>query len=151
MTTLTRRAYLTLSSLGRVVGRFVIDFPLIDYIDDEACYGKLVELLHLEGLVCPNCGERRQLLIEHRHREPVLDKQCGECGRVLKNWTGTVLQGTHRRPSQLMMILHSLATARPTVLLDRELGCDRKHLLKFPHRLQENARLGLDATRWMTR
>ena len=121
-----------------------MDFPLIDYLDEDACYRKLVELLHPDGLACPSCGQRRRLGVHHRHREPVLDYQCGDCGRVFNAWTGTVLQGTHRRPSQLMLILHGVATGQPTAQMARELGCDRKHLLELRHRLQERARLGLD-------
>ena len=76
-----------------------MDFPLIDYMDEDACYRKLVELLHPDGLACPACGQRQRLGVHRRHREPVLDYQCGDCGRVFNAWTGTVLQGTHRRPS----------------------------------------------------
>ena len=54
------------------------------------------------------------------------------------------MQGTHRRPSQLLLILHGVATGEPTARMARELGCDRKHLLELRHRLQDNARLGLD-------
>ncbi len=113
-------------------------------MDEDACYRKLVELLHPDGLACPACGQRRRLGVHHRHREPVLDYQCGDCGRVFNAFTGTPLQGTHRRPAQLMLILHGVATGQPTAPMARELGCDRKHLLELRHRLQEHARLGLD-------
>jgi transposase-like protein len=121
-----------------------MDFPLIDSLDEDACYRKLVEILHPGGLACPACGQRQRLGVHHRHREPVLDYQCGDCGRVFNAWTDTALQGTHRRPSQLMLILHGVATGQPTAQMARELGCDRKHLLELRHRLQEQARLGLD-------
>jgi transposase-like protein len=121
-----------------------MDFSLNDYMDEDACYGKLVELLHPEGLACPDCGQRQRLGIHHRHRAPVLDYQCGACGRVFNAWTETILQGTHRRPSQILLILRGIATGQPTAQMARELGCDRKHLLGLRHRLQEHARLGLD-------
>jgi transposase-like protein len=121
-----------------------MDFPLKDYMDEDACYRKLVELLHPDGLACPGCGQRQRLGVHHRHREPVLDYQCGDCGRVFNAWTGTTLQGTHRRPSQIMLILHGVATGEPTAQMARELGCDRKHLLELRHRLQEHARRWLD-------
>ena len=38
-----------------------MDFSLIDYLDEGACYTKLVELLHPDGLACPRCGERQRL------------------------------------------------------------------------------------------
>jgi transposase-like protein len=121
-----------------------MDFPLIDFLDEDACYRKLVELLHPEGLACPRCGQPDRLGIHSRRREPVLDYQCGHCGRVFNAWTGTILQGTHRRPSQILLILHGVATGEPTARMARELGCDREHLLELRHRLQEHARVWLD-------
>ena len=121
-----------------------MDFPSIDYLDEDACYRKLVALLHPEGLACPACGQRQQLGVHSRRREPVLDYQCADCGRVFNAWTGTLLQGTHRRPSQWLLILHGIATGQPTAQMARELSCDRKHLLALRHRLQGHARMWLD-------
>jgi transposase-like protein len=121
-----------------------MDFPLIDYLDEDACYTKLVELLHPDGLECPRCGEREHLGTHRCHRTPVVDLQCGRCGRVFNAFTGTSLQGTHRRPSQLLLILRGVAQGTPTAQMARELGCDRKELLILRHRLQERARIGLD-------
>jgi hypothetical protein len=36
-----------------------MDFALNGYLDEDACYGKLVALLHPDGLCCPGCGERQ--------------------------------------------------------------------------------------------
>jgi transposase-like protein len=122
----------------------IVDFSLIDYLDEDVCYTKLVELLHPDGLACPRCTERQRLGIHRRHRAPVVDFQCGTCGRVFNAFTGTSLQATHRRPSQLLMILHGIAKGTPTAQMARELGCDRKDLLTLRHRLQVLARIGLD-------
>ena len=121
-----------------------MDFSLIDYLDEDACYTKLVELLHPDGLACPRCGERQHLGIHRCHRAPAVDFQCGTCGRVFNAFTGTSLHGTHRRPSQLLLILRGIAQGTPTAQLARELGCDRKELLTLRHRLQERAQIGLD-------
>jgi transposase-like protein len=121
-----------------------MDFSLRDYLDEDVCYTKLVELLHPHGLACPRCGERQHLGIHRCHRAPLVDFQCGGCGRVFNAFTGTSLQGTHRRPSQLLMILRGVAQGTPTAQMARELGCDRMELLALRHRLQECARLHLD-------
>jgi transposase-like protein len=121
-----------------------MDFSLIDYLDEDACYSKLVELLHPGGLACPRCGQRQHLGIHRCHRAPVVDYQCGGCGRVFNAFTGTSPRGTHRRPSQLLLILRGVAQGTPTAQLARELGCDRKELLILRHRLQDRARAGLD-------
>jgi transposase-like protein len=121
-----------------------MDFPLKGYMDEDSCYRRLVELLHPGGLACPRCGERQHLGVHNRHREPVLEYQCGGCGRVFNAWTGTTLQGTHRHPREILLILHGIATGEPTAKMARELGCDRKHLLELRHRLQGHALRWLD-------
>ena len=77
--------------------------------------------------------------VHRRHRAPVLDYQCAACGRVFNAYTGTSLQGTHRRPGELLLILHGVATGVPTARMARELGCDRGRLLGLRHRLQDHA------------
>lgn len=121
-----------------------MDFPIIDLMDEDACYAKLVDLLHPDGLACPRCGARDRLGVHRRHRAPVLDYQCGSCGRVFNAWTGTTLHGMQRRPSQILLILRGIAQGATTARLARELGCDRMKLLGLRHRLQEHALLGLD-------
>jgi transposase-like protein len=121
-----------------------MDFPLIDLMDEPACYDRLVSLLHPDGLACPRCGARDRLGIHRRHRDPVLDYQCRRCGRVFNAFTGTPLQGIRRAPGELLLILRGVAQAAPTAQMARELGCDRKHLLQLRHRLQNNASLHLD-------
>jgi transposase-like protein len=73
-----------------------------------------------------------------------VDYQCGGCGRVFNAFTGTSLQGTHRRPAQLLLLLHGVAQGTPTAQMARELGCDRNELLALRHRLPEHVRLHLD-------
>src|SRR3954467_676938 len=119
-----------------------MDFSFIDYLDEGACSTKLVGRLHPAALACPHCGEGRRLGIHRRHRDPVLDSQCGACGRVFNAWTGTALEGTHRRPAQILWILRGITQATPTAQMARELGCDRRWLLALRHRLQEYVRRG---------
>jgi transposase-like protein len=121
-----------------------MDFPLVEFLDENACYTKLLVLLHPNGLACPRCGARDGLGIHRRHRAPVLDYQCGSCGRVFNAWTGTILHRMQRRPSQILLILRGIAQGATTARLARELGCDRMKLLRWRHRLQEHALLGLD-------
>src|SRR3954467_14129140 len=122
-----------------------MDFPLADLMDQDACYHKLVGLLHPGGLACPACKASDRHRVHRRHRTPVLDYRCTACGRVFNAFTGTDLDGTHRRPAEIMLILRGFAQGVPTAQLARELGCDRKHLLELRRRMQG------DATRWLDR
>ena len=121
-----------------------MDFPLDDLMDERACYDRLVALLHPGGLACPRCGAADGLGIHRRHRAPVIDYQCGHCGRVFNAFATTPLRGTRRPPSQLLLIVRGIARSEPTARMARELSCDRKHLLEMRHRLQERARLAVD-------
>jgi transposase-like protein len=121
-----------------------MDFPITDLLDQDACYAKLVGLLHPGGLACPRCGIREGLKVHRRHRDPVLDFRCAACGRVFNAWTGTPLQGMQRRPAEVLLILRGFAQGASTARLARELRCDRMKLLALRHRLQGHALLGLD-------
>jgi transposase len=117
-----------------------MDFPLTDLMDQDACYRKLLGLLHPDGLACPNCKTDDHIHVHRRHRAPVLDYRCTACGRVFNALTGTELEGTHRRPAEIMLILRGIAQGVPTAQLARELECDRKHLLELRRRLQDFAK-----------
>lgn len=116
-----------------------MDFPVTDLLDEDACYAKLVSWLHPGGIVCPRCHRADRMLVHRRHRSPVLDYRCGHCRRVFNSFTGTALQGTKRRPGQLVLIVRGIAQGVPTAQLARELGCDRSELLALRHRLQDLA------------
>jgi transposase-like protein len=120
-----------------------MDFPLNGLMDEAACYARLVEVLHPDGLSCPRCGGDRYG-VHRRHREPVIDYRCRDCRRVFNAFTGTALHKTSRRPSALVLILRGVAQGATTARLARELGCDRMKLLELRHKLHDRAAVGLD-------
>ena len=121
-----------------------MDFPITELMDQAACYARIVEALHPDGLACPRCGGDRYG-VHRRHREPVLDYRGRDCRRVFNAFTGTALQKTSRPPSALVLILRGIAQGAPTARLAREQGCDRMKLLQLRHKLQDYAAAGLDA------
>ena len=123
-----------------------MDFPIGDLMDESACYEFLVGLLHPDGLACPHCGDSDPLKVHRRDRAPILVYRCGACRRVCTAFTKTALQGTKRRPIDLVLILRGIAQGVSTAQLARELGCSRPELLGFRHRLQELAFANLDRT-----
>ncbi len=135
-------------SLGGIaahhLGALAMDFPITGLLDQDACYHKLVDLIHPDGLACPRCHARDGLKVHRRDRDPILDYRCTACRRVFNAWTGTPLQGMQRRPAQILLILRGFAQGTSTARLARELGRDRMKLLELRHRLQGNAALGLD-------
>jgi transposase-like protein len=122
----------------------MIDFPIDRLPDDRACYDWLVELLHPDGLRCPRCGGA-DALVHRYYRDPVLDYRCKGCGKVYNAFTGTDRQGTHFRPSQVVLILRGFTQGRSTAGLARELGCSRRHLLDRRHAMQARALAAAEA------
>src|SRR5208337_828973 len=49
------------------LGVDLMDFPILDLMDQDGCYHKLLDLLHPGGLACPRCATRDGLNV-HRHR-----------------------------------------------------------------------------------
>ena len=82
---------------------------------------------------------RDDLVVHHRHHDPIIDYRCAGCRRVFNAFTGTLLQGTKRRPVELVLIHRGFAQGVPTAQLARELGGDRKKLPQLRHRLQHAA------------
>ncbi len=124
-----------------------MDFPIAELMDEDACYQKLLNWIHPDGLACPRCGAREGLGVHRRHRAPVLDYRCKVCHRVFNAPTGTAPPGSRRPVVELMLILRGFAQGVPTAQLARELGCDGKELLALRHRLQHAAWLFRDRSR----
>jgi transposase-like protein len=121
-----------------------MDFPIQAFMDEDACFRFLLDLFHPEGLRCPRCQAQDGFTIHRYVREPVLDYRCTACGRVFNAWTGTAFQGTHYRPSTLILIIRGFAQGVSTAQLARELGCSRRNLLKLRHNYQTMSKSGLD-------
>ena len=122
-----------------------MDFPLTDLMDQGACYQKLMDLLHPDGLACPRCAAREGLNV-HRRRDgsPVVDYRCTGCRRVFNLFTDTPWQGTHFSPVTILLIRHGIAQGTPTATLARERGLSRPYRLRLRHEIQARARAAAD-------
>ena len=93
-----------------------MDFPIQDLMVENACSQYLLDVLHPEGLRCPRCRAQEGFQVHRYYREPVLDYRCPACGRVFHAWSGTGFEGTHYRPSVLVLIVRGFARGEPTAL-----------------------------------
>ena len=107
-------------------------------MDEDACYQKIVAILHPDGSACPRCRSRDGFRVHRRTRDPVLDYRCA-CGRASNAFTQAVFHETHRRPSEILLILRGIAQGTTTARLARELKRHRQHLLRLRHRLRDAA------------
>jgi transposase-like protein len=116
----------------------MITFPIQELMDEQKCYNYLLKVLHRRGLKCPTghpvpAGQKPH----DRHRTPVVDYRCRECGSVFNAFTNTVWCGTRYTCVQMVLILRGIAQGTPTEHLADELGIDRSHLLAKRHEIQQ--------------
>jgi transposase-like protein len=115
----------------------MMQFPLDEVLDEQACYDFLLRTLHPDGLYCPSGHPLPSHPAPHdRHRAPILDYRCRNCGAVFNLFTGTIWSKTRYRCSTIVQILRGIAQGTPTNHLAAELGIDRGHLLERRHHIQ---------------
>jgi transposase-like protein len=115
----------------------MLQFPLDDVMDEQACHDFLLRVLHPDGLCCPQ-GHRlpTEQAAHDRHRAPILDYRCPTCGAVFNLFTGTIWVKTRYPCSTIVQILRGIAQGVPTKHLAEELGSDRGHVLERRHQIQ---------------
>ena len=115
-------------------------FPIQDLLNEEECYQYLLDVLHPKGLACPKGHPLPSDQAPHdRTREPIVNYRCRDCGAVYNLFTNTILQGTHYDSCTIVLMLRGFAKGAPTQMLADELGLDYGTVLKWRHRLQEQA------------
>lgn len=114
-----------------------MQFPIDQLLDEQACYDFLLACLHPPGLHCPRGHPLPPEQAPHdRHRTPVLDYRCRQCGAVFNVFSGTLLVKSHYPCSTLVLMLRGIAQGVPTKHLAAELHIDRGHLTERRHAIQ---------------
>jgi len=115
-------------------------FPIDTLMDEQCCYAHLLDLLHPEGLNCPNGHPLPSDQAPHdRHRDPLFDYRCRVCAAVYNIFTDTIWSGSRYSCVTIVLILRGIVQGVPTKHLADELGIDRSHLLKRRHAIQKLA------------
>ncbi len=115
----------------------MLQFPLDDLLDEQACHDFLLRVLHPDGLHCPQGHPLPADQAAHdRHRAPILDYRCRSCGAVFNLFTGTMWTKPRYPCSTIVQILRGSAQGVSTKHLAEELGLDRGQLLERRHRIQ---------------
>jgi transposase-like protein len=115
----------------------MLQFPLDDMLDEQACHNFLLRVLHPEGLHCPQGHPLPAGQAAHdRHRAPILDYRCRACSAVFNLFTGTIWAKTRYPCSTIVQILRGIAQGVSTKHLAAELGIARGQLLERRHRIQ---------------
>jgi len=116
----------------------MIVFPIDDLLDEQRCYEFLLQVLHPDGLRCPHGHSLPPDQKPHdRHRAPIVDYRCRQCGAVFNIFTNTIWSKSRYSCCKIVLILRGIAQGIPTKHLAEELNIDRSHLLKRRHKIQQ--------------
>jgi transposase-like protein len=90
----------------------MIDFPIVELLDEEECARWLEQRLHPDGLHCPGChADQRRVAQRHRFWTAYRCKACDQYYTLL---TGTIFEKTRQLPSKLVLLLRGIANGGPT-------------------------------------
>lgn len=113
-------------------------FPVNDLMSEQASYDFLLSVLHPNGLQCPQRHPLPSDQAPHdRHRDPLFDYRCRQCGAVYNIFTGSIWAKSRYRCSTIILIMRGIAQGTPTLHLAQELGIDRSNLLAHRHAIQK--------------
>ena len=118
----------------------MMKFPITDLMNQKECYNFLLNILHPNGFGCPN---GHQLPPEQKphdlSRQPLVDYKCRICGRVYNLFTNTIWLGTSYSCAVVVLIFRGFLQGITTKHLAEELERDYGTLLKWRHKIQQQA------------
>ena len=97
---------------------------------------------HPEGLKCPRRarGTKSARILRRNGRSHVSVYRCRHCQQVYTVYSGTVFQGKHLRPPQVILLLRGRCKGEPSAVLVRELGLSRPTVHMLRRAIGQNAR-----------
>ena len=114
----------------------MIDFPITDLFDDSLCLLWLERHLHPAGFVCPHCGSaNRRVFRRQSHYDAY---RCRACDGYYTLLSGTIFEGSRKRPAVLVLLLRGIAKGESTARLARELHLSRQTVHTRRQQIQAN-------------
>jgi len=105
-----------------------MDFPIVDLLDDDVSRAWLLKCFHPRGLRCPQCGVGVHDAREFRHtrRSQLTVYRCTRCQSTYTLYSGTVFEGKHLHPAQVVLLLRGVCKGESSATLARELKLSRQ-------------------------
>ena len=118
-----------------------MDFPIVDLLDDEMSTAWVLKYFHPRGLRCPHCTARveRARIFRAGKRNKLCVYRCERCQGVYTAYSGTVFEGKHLQPAQVIMLLRGVCKGEPSLTLAREIHLSRRTVHDLRQVLQANA------------
>jgi transposase-like protein len=118
-----------------------MDFPILTLLDTEASIAWIEQHFHPDGFGCPHCqatlADARLFRTNRGSGLPVY--RCRQCQGVYTLYTRTIFEGAQLVPAQVVLLLRGVFQAQSSVHLARELDLTEKTVLKWRHRLHDQA------------
>lgn len=118
-----------------------MEFPITELLDQASSLDWLSRHFHPAGMTCPSCGQPVSAARAFRATEcsQLTTYRCAGCETVYNLYTGTVFQGRHLTPQQVVLFLRGVSKGEPSTTLAKELGLSYPTVLDMRHQLQANA------------
>lgn len=116
-----------------------MDFPIAELLDHEESTRWLLAHFHPEGLACPRCGFDEAYLFRKTKRSDLDVYRCKDCGQTYSLYTGTVFQGRHLPPAQVVLLMRGFLQGVSSAQLARELELSRTTVHEIRKQIQQNA------------
>lgn len=118
-----------------------MDFPLADLLDHERSTTWLLHHFHPGGLACPRCGAAHEdaYLFRKTKRSRLDVYRCKPCAQTYTLYSGTLFQGRHLPPAQVVLLLRGVVQGVSTAQLARELNLSRTTVHEIRQQLQRGA------------
>lgn len=118
-----------------------MDFPIVDLLDEDLATTWILHHFHPDGLHCPHCGadESRARYFRTTRRSQLAVYRCYDCEGIYNLYSGTLFEGRHLPPSQVVLLLRGFCKGEPSATLARELSLNRGTVLDLRCKVQENA------------
>lgn len=115
-------------------------FRIDNIVDEDQARQYLMDILHPEGLACPNGHYLPDEQAPHERKQGPLSKfRCKMCGCVFNMLSGTLFQGARYDCTTLVLLLRNVLQGKPTLHIAKELNIDYSNALAWRHHIQEKA------------
>ena len=118
-----------------------MDFPIVDLFDDDVSKVWVLKYFHPRGLQCRHCGAsvKQARPFRQTQQSKVCVYRCDKCQGVYTPYSGTVFEGRHLRPAQVILLLRGVCKGEASLTLAREIHVSRTTVHEIRQALQSNA------------
>jgi len=118
-----------------------MEFPITELLDYESSLEWILEYFHPKGLRCPKCKNTVEQSRNFRRTQTsgLIVHRCFDCGTAYNLYSGTVFQGSHWTPMQVVLLMRGICKGETTLELAAELELNYKTVLDMRHKVQAQA------------